>query len=149
MACNVLFFERRKRRMKAVQPLVLIAENDSDQSELMCDAVVESGCRVETAASASEVLKKAADFPPDLLVLDADLPGLSSLQLLDRLHVRKATRSLPVILVSSFGRGAETQAFSDAIIAALLFKPLDADEFQKSVRMVLKKVACVPDSNRG
>ena len=45
--------------------------------------------------------------PPDLLILDWMLPGVSGLEICRRLRAREATRTLPVIMLTARGEEGE------------------------------------------
>lgn len=59
---------------------------------------VEPTLRVETAASASEALRRVGATPPDLVLLDYRMPGASATETIAELH-RMAPR-LPVIVLT-------------------------------------------------
>ncbi len=61
----------------------------------------DAGHLVETAGTAEEGLQRAASHPPDVVLLDVRLPGISGLEALDQLQ--RLRPSLPVIVMTAFG----------------------------------------------
>ncbi|HQS67670.1 MAG TPA: response regulator transcription factor [Sulfuricurvum sp.] len=68
---------------------IFLLEDDT----MLCDSVneylVSIGHRVVTCANGDEALKKIQDDMYDLLLLDINVPGISGLELLERLHELK------------------------------------------------------------
>jgi len=60
-----------------------------------------TGCEVLTAASGEDALRKARSRRPDIVVLDANMPGMSGIECCRALKDDPETRGVAVILVSS------------------------------------------------
>ncbi len=65
------------------------------------------GYEVESAARGDEAEIKLAENPPDLVVLDWMLPGLSGIELCRRLRARPETERLPIIMLTARGEESE------------------------------------------
>jgi len=59
------------------------------------------GFTVRAAQSGNEALEMIQARPPDVLMLDVMMPGMSGLQLLERLRADHTTGQIPVILLSA------------------------------------------------
>ena len=101
---------------RSLSPHVLVVEDEPAQLELLAYNLQAEGFRVSTAASGDEGLAALRDDPPDVLVLDWMLPGVSGIEICRRLRARPETRTIPVIMLSARGeesdrvRGLETGA---------------------------------------
>jgi two-component system nitrogen regulation response regulator GlnG len=114
-----------------------------DDEEAVCwalkRALTQEGHQVAVAASAEEAFTKAAQQPPDTVILDVRLPGLDGLSALGRL--RELSGNAPVIVVTAFGnlttavRAVEGGAFD------YLAKPFDLNQALDAVNRALQRRA--------
>jgi CheY-like chemotaxis protein len=104
---------------------LLIVEDEADLAELFRAYVVALGHHAEVVHSAEAALQRLAAAPPQAIVLDVKLPGMSGLDFLRLAVVREL--GLPVIVVS--GHANEHQARECLQLGALEFlaKPVPLD----------------------
>lgn len=81
-------------------PLILIVDDDEGDRAALRKALEGSDYRVVEAASGPEAFERIEAEPPDCILLDVAMPGLSGLELCDLLSSRSQTRGIPVILTS-------------------------------------------------
>src|SRR3977135_381041 len=62
---------------------------------------------VETIARGDEADLRLREAPPDLVILDWMLPGLSGIEICRRLRARTETKSLPIIMLTARSEEAE------------------------------------------
>lgn len=99
-----------------LRPLILLVEDEPAQREVMAYNLAAEGYRLALAGDGEEALLLVQESPPDLIVLDWMLPGLSGIELCRRLKARPATRAIPLIMLtarsdeSDLLRGLETGA---------------------------------------
>jgi DNA-binding response OmpR family regulator len=116
--------------------VVLVVEDTRPIADLICQTLNEEpqyeAIAVDNGAAALETLK---GVKASLLILDVSLPGISGLELYDRLQVDEATRSIPVIFVTA------DSGVSDRLrgggTARVLAKPFDLDELLAMVQEAL------------
>lgn len=80
---------------------ILVVDDDEDVRGVAASALVAEGYEVTEVGSAMEAFARLEGEPPDLMVLDVVMPGISGLEVLD--HVRINHPELPVILLSGLG----------------------------------------------
>lgn len=81
---------------------VLVVDDSPDIREFVTEYVLKPrGFRVELAGDGAEGLRKAISHPPDLILMDFEMPKLTGLQVLREL--RKSPHAAPVILMTSYG----------------------------------------------
>jgi CheY-like chemotaxis protein len=82
-------------------PTILIVDDEPTISELLADLLGEEGYRVAVAADGVAALAAARRLRPALVLSDWMMPGLSGSDLVRELRRAPATRSIPVVLMSS------------------------------------------------
>jgi two-component system, OmpR family, phosphate regulon response regulator PhoB len=86
---------------------ILIVEGEPDLALVLSYNLPAEGYVVESAQHGDEADLLIAEDPPDLVILDWTLPGLSGIEICRHARSREATRTLPIIMVT--GRGAEAE----------------------------------------
>jgi two-component system, OmpR family, phosphate regulon response regulator PhoB len=86
---------------------VLIVEDEEPLTLLLRYNLEAEGYVVETVARGDEAEIRLSENPPDLVVLDWMLPGLSGIELCRRLRARVATARLPIIMLTARGEEGE------------------------------------------
>jgi CheY-like chemotaxis protein len=107
---------------------VLVVDDDPGVLEALGELLAELGAEPVLARGAAEALRRLAEAPADLAVIDVDMPGMNGLELTRTLRLRWA--GLPVLLMSGRDYGAEA-AEGGAI--GFLLKPLSLEELSRWV----------------
>ena len=79
-------------------PLVVVVDDDHIVRSLLCTTLECAGFRVETYANAEDLLSANWDNEAACLLLDAGLPGMSGLELLERLSL--SGNGVPVVMLT-------------------------------------------------
>ena len=120
-------------------PRILIVEDESDLALLLGYNLEAEGYVVESVERGDEAELRLAETPPDLVILDWMLPGVSGLEICRRLRAREPTRTLPVIMVT--GRGEEAERVRGLSVGAddYVVKPFSVPELMARVRALLRR----------
>ena len=78
-----------------------MADDDADVASMVRAALQRGGFSVMTAANGSDALEQALERPPSAFVLDIMMPNLNGYELVRRLKDERATRDLPIVLLSA------------------------------------------------
>jgi len=114
--------------------VVLIVEDDQSIGDLLAMAINdERGYEATRVGTADEALAVLARTSPDLLVLDIRLPGMSGLDLYDRIKADDRFKRLPVVFETGSGR-EHTDALRERGIATYVRKPFDLEELVRFVK---------------
>ena len=125
--------------MSASKPTILLVEDEPAQRAVLAYNLKSEGFEVIEAEDGEEALVMAQESVPDLVLLDWMLPHVSGLEVCRRLKSGKATRALPVIMLSARSeeldkvRGLETGA-DDYMV-----KPYSVAELMARVRKELRR----------
>lgn len=114
---------------------VLLVEDEPNIAEAMRFILTRDGWRVSHVADGSLVLDRLRGDPPDLVILDHMLPGLSGLEILAALRADPATQALPVMMLTARGRDRDLaeRAGADRFIS----KPFSNAELLAEVRALM------------
>lgn len=69
----------------------------------------QAGFEVETAEDGATALAKVEAAPPDLILLDISLPGISGFDVLEQLRQEPLYARLPIIMLTAHGREVEKE----------------------------------------
>jgi two-component system phosphate regulon response regulator PhoB len=120
-------------------PRILVVEDESPLALLLSYNLEAEGFAVERVERGDEAELRLIEAPPDLVILDWMLPGISGLEICRRLRAREATRTLPVIMLTA--RGEEGERVRGLSIGAddYVVKPFSVPELLARVRGLLRR----------
>ncbi|GAA0694868.1 hypothetical protein GCM10009104_23000 [Marinobacterium maritimum] len=125
--------------VQAEERRVLYIEDNPANQRLMIDLFEDiPGCELECVATAEEGIERACSEPPDLILMDIDLPGMNGFQAQQLLQRNPLTGSIPVIAISAAASTREIRQAREAGFVDYLTKPLDLVAFTRHVEQVLQ-----------
>ena len=114
--------QRKKTR------LVLVVEDDRPIGELLASIINdEDGYLAVHLSRPSQALEAVKEVKPDLLVLDVSLPGMSGIELYDRIKKDERLRDVPVVFETALSRDYRGE-FKRRGISAVIEKPFDVND---------------------
>lgn len=114
---------------------VLLIEDEPNIAEAIAFLLSRDGLRVSQASEGLSALVMLQADPPDLVILDHMLPGMSGLEILASLRADPATRGIPVMMLTARGRD---RAMAEAAGAdRFMTKPFSNAEILAEVRAML------------
>jgi len=118
---------------------ILIVEDEEPLTLLLRYNLEAEGYEVDVAARGDDAEIKLKESPPDLVVLDWMLPGLSGIELCRRLRARNDTERLPVIMLTA--RGEESERVRGLATGAddYVVKPFSVPELLARIRALLRR----------
>jgi DNA-binding response OmpR family regulator len=123
-----------------VRTHVLVVEDEQDIAALIKHTLEKGGeFEADVAYSGDAALKSVIERPPDLVVLDLNLPVLSGFEVCRILKSRSETSSVPIIILTA--RTAEGDRVAGLEIGAddYVMKPFSPRELAARVRAVLRR----------
>ena len=112
---------------------VLLVDDEEGIRLLYKEEFEDEGYSVTTASNGGEALEKFNQEPPDLVILDINMPGMNGIEVLRRM--KEINPNLPVILSSAYQEYKQdlgTWASEDYIV-----KSANMDELKNAVRKYL------------
>jgi CheY-like chemotaxis protein len=86
----------------ALPARLLLIDDDDALAEMYALQLTASGFLVTTARSGVEALALVNDVLPDLIYLDLGLPGMTGLEVLERLRGAPHTAAVPIVILTNF-----------------------------------------------
>ena len=131
-----------RRRARGVDHMrVLVVEDEHDIAGLVKHTLERSGgAVVELAASGDQALKAASEQPPDLIILDLNLPVLGGLEVCRLLRTRPATAKTPIIMLTARAIEGDRVVGLDAGADDYITKPFSPRELAARVRAVMRRL---------
>jgi DNA-binding response OmpR family regulator len=125
------------------RPVVLVVDDESAIAETLAEILSRSGYAALTAYDAEEALESALMTPPDMLITDVVLPGMSGIEL--AIKMRRMFPDCKTLLFS--GQAATVDLLANANGAGhhfnLLHKPIHPRDLLMHVAEGLRPAAAV------
>jgi len=107
---------------------ILVAEDEKQIADMIVFKLTNAGHQVIRAEDGEQAITLAGSELPDLILLDAMMPGLSGFEVLRRLKSDPALRAVPVIMVTAKGHERD-----------YVVKPFSLKELAARVDLALRK----------
>lgn len=128
------------RKGAAGLPRILVVEDEQDIALLIKHALDRSGeMTAEIVASGDVALRRISEEPPDLVVLDLNLPVVSGSEVCRLMRARPATAGIPVIMLTARTSESDRVAGLDLGADDYVTKPFSLRELAARVRAVLRR----------
>jgi CheY-like chemotaxis protein/DNA-binding CsgD family transcriptional regulator len=109
-------------------PVVLIVDDVPDNLSVLHDALDESGYTVLVATNGDGALQRAAQALPDVVLLDAVMPGMDGFEVARRLKAHPATAQIPIVFMTGLTETEHVVAAFAAGGVDYVTKPIRAQE---------------------
>jgi len=117
---------------------ILVVDDTPANVKLLVDVLGMSGYNASAATNGSDALASIATDPPDLVLLDIMMPGMSGYEVCERLRAEPATALLPVVLCTSLDPTEERIKGIEAGADDFITKPINRPELMARVKSLLR-----------
>jgi len=124
---------------------VLLVDDEPDLQRMLQANLAARGYTVTAVETGEEALRRFAAHPPDLVILDLMLPGISGL---DVCRALRAGSSVPILVLSARGEEQVKVQALDLGADDYLTKPFGLDELLARVRALLRRLGTTQTSGR-
>jgi two-component system phosphate regulon response regulator PhoB len=118
---------------------ILLAEDDKQIGDMISFKLSNSGHQIVRVQDGEQAVKLVAWEKPDLILLDAMMPGLSGFEVLRRLKADSGMRSIPVIMVTAKGHERDVLAGLRGGAIDYIVKPFSLKELSARVELALRR----------
>jgi diguanylate cyclase (GGDEF)-like protein len=116
---------------------ILLVDDDPGAIQLM-GRILSGAGNLRFATNGEDALRLARELPPDLMLLDAEMPGMSGFQVCEALKAEPALANVPVIFVTSHSEPAFEVAGFELGAADFIAKPVSPALVRARVKTQLR-----------
>jgi len=120
---------------------ILVVEDDTDTATVVCNLLETAGYRAVAVDSGEMALNRIAITPPDLVLLDINLPDINGLEVLRQVRTHSF---LPMIVLSGFNFDRDKVTALEAGADDFMSKPFSPDELMARIAALLRRVDWTP-----
>lgn len=121
---------------------ILLVEDNEMNRDMLSRRLARRGFEVDVAVDGADGLKRVAQRPPDLILLDMDLPVIDGWEVARRLKADATTSGIPVIALTAHAMVGDRDRALDAGCDDYDTKPVELR------RLLFKIQTLFPESGR-
>ena len=125
----------------------LLIEDNAELVEQITTTLSAAGYEVKTAASSAQAFTLIFKTPPDVVILDINLPDLDGFHIARELKRNMMFRHVPLIVLSNRIDFLDKMRSLDVIMDEYLVKPIDAKDLLLRTRLVTQRAQTNLDAN--
>jgi two-component system, cell cycle response regulator DivK len=119
------------------QRTILYIEDNEFNRKIVRQLLARTSYRLTEAVDGEEGVATALKTPPDLILMDIQLPKMSGLDATRQLRGDPRTAAVPIIVVTSFALSGDDQKATAAGATAYLAKPYSPRELLAKIREIV------------
>jgi len=104
------------------KPFALLIEDDRDVADLFRHVLDMAGYHSEIVYDGVEAMKELTSNPPDVVLLDLQLPGISGVDILQKMRADERMKNIPVVVITAYANSAKRLPIKPDLF---LLKPVD------------------------
>ena len=117
---------------------ILVIEDNQLNLKLVRDVLQHAGFSVVAAPTGEEGVDIATEQPPDLVLMDLQLPGITGTEALRRLRSHPSSRGVPVVAVTAFAMRRDRELALQAGFDGFVEKPISTRALPAQVERFLE-----------
>ena len=117
--------------------VILVVEDNERNLKLLRDLLEYEGYDVRVARTGEDAVTLAVKDPPDLVLMDLQLPGIDGMEALRRLRESPRTVDIPVVAVTAQAMKQDRERALEAGFDGYVEKPISVRAFPEQVRSFL------------
>jgi len=115
-------------------PCILYIEDNFDNRMLVKRVLMAEGFEFREADNAVDGIKMAVNDPPDLILMDINMPRLSGISATQQIRQIEVLNDVPVIALTANVMKGDREQTLEAGCDGYIAKPIDVDRFPDQVR---------------
>lgn len=124
--------------MSVEKPLILVVDDEAMARTMASKLLEKAGYETRAVESGDDCLKFLTLFKPDAILLDMLMPGMSGLEVLEKMRAKDSWKGIPVLLVTAKGQADIVKQAAALGVDDFIVKPFHSLDL---IARVKKKVA--------
>ncbi|MBI5869617.1 MAG: response regulator [Actinobacteria bacterium] len=116
---------------------VMLVEDNQMNSRLVEFVLDRDGFTTIVMADAEEAIRAAADDPPDIMLMDIQLPGMDGLEATRQLKKNPITAKIPIVAITAHAMTGDEERIRAAGCEGYISKPINTRELAQTIRKYL------------
>ena len=123
----------------AVLPSALVVDDQPFFTTMLRTVLQQQGFRVFVANSGPDGIKLAKKNPPDIIVLDIEMPGMDGFAVCEKLREDAALKNIPIVILTGTNNPKLNEKAFKAGADITAMKSLSAERLVNMIRLALNK----------
>jgi len=120
-----------------VSKRILVVDDQEDNRQILRDLLTSVGYEIIEAEDGEQAIIMAAARPPDLILMDIQMPILDGYEATRRMKADRASCAIPIIVVTSYALSGDEEKALAAGCDAYITKPYSPRQLLARVREFL------------
>ncbi len=122
-------------------PGVLVVDDSLSVRNSLVQLVQDAGFRAVAARDGADAIDSIAEFKPDVVLTDLEMPNMNGLELTAHIRSRADLKALPVIMVTSRSQEKHRRMAEEAGVNGYVTKPYNESDLLDRIRQALAEAA--------
>jgi diguanylate cyclase (GGDEF)-like protein len=128
----------RRKASRVAPPKVLVTDDSTATRRILTRTLVDAGYEVAEAADGRQAIAACLEAPPDLVLLDIDMPVMDGISALEAMKADDRLRHLPVLFLTARTAGNDVAQGLELGAQDYLRKPCEPAELVARVAAALR-----------
>ncbi len=116
---------------------ILIVEDNELNQKLFCDLLRAHGYAAEAVEDGREVVMRAQETRPDLIIMDIQLPHVTGLELIELIKHDSRLQKIPIMAVTAYAAKGDEERIRAAGAEGYISKPISVSRFVEAVQALI------------
>ncbi|MES9855130.1 MAG: response regulator [Sedimenticola sp.] len=123
--------------MKSTESEIMVVDDTFESLILLTNILISEGYKVRPADTPQLAIKSSITTPPDLILLDINMPEMDGFEVCQRLKQEEKTKDIPIIFVSAFNALSDRVNGFEVGAVDYISKPVQREEVLARVKVHL------------
>ena len=138
---RVITTNRKSPQSSSRPPTILLAEDNEDSIETICEYLTFNGLDVTIARNGIAAIALAKDQSPDLILMDIQMPEMDGLQAIRRIRTDKEVNKIPIIALTALAMSDDLERCIAAGANSYISKPVKLHYLLDMIEKQLEKTS--------
>ncbi|MGI6413554.1 MAG: response regulator [Syntrophomonadaceae bacterium] len=117
---------------------ILIVDDQKGVRRLLEELFKKEGWEIDTACDGQEAIDKAAQFMPDVVLMDMKMPNMNGLEASQKI-LEKQQNNLAILMMTAYGEMDVVNKALEAGVKKCITKPFDIMDLKNMVNQLIKE----------